>query len=473
MLLVFPLGYMLRALQNPGGGAPALPRIAAFLAATCPYLVFYDRLTAPDSLFVTESVLAAWLSLRVARAAWAPDGSARAGAGAGAALGAAIGLAMLTRQNFSYVLWLLPPLAFFAWRQEESSVLRRSAARRFLVSLSVAIPVALAIWSPYLIASSPFDVLTRVFYHSRYVGASTMGTGWLLRSLAHAAEMLSPAGWYATYLTPPIALLALAGLVWMLRRGAGRLAAFLLGWSLLTFFPLVLFAGVLFPRYGLPAAVPLLLAAAYPLGRLWNGGRVAGRVVPAAAVLLAVAWPVAASARQWLDWRRQPFVEIDRAQFVRGWTAGSAIEDAIDYIRQRSREKPLVVVNVLGDLSPNLAVSVALERDPRVRVVHSDWGGLLASVESWRTVGRLYVRSDFRPTAPVEELAVPEPAGILVVRPEPLSVAGRFIRAGDVSGWGGLRTVASFRNPADGAPPGAAGAIFVEEIAPPSAGRPY
>ena len=469
MLLLFPLGRMLRGLQGPNTGA--LAPVAALLAATCPYLVFYDRLTAPDSLFVTESVLAAWLSLRVARAAWAPHGGARAAAGAGAALGGAIGLAMLTRQNFSYLLWLLPALAFFAWRPEESSVPGRAAARRFLLSLLVTIPVAAVLWSPYLLASSPWDVLTRIFYHPRYVGGSTTAAGWLVRSLGHLFEMLSPAGWYVTYLTPPIALLALGGLLWMFRRGAGRLAGFLLGWSLLMLTPLALFAGVLFPRYGLPAAVPLLVAAAYPLAGVWSGGRRA--VAAASALVLAIAWPVAASTRQWLDWRRQPFVDVDRAQFVRGWTAGSAIEEAIDFIRDRSREKPLVVINLLGDLSPNLAVTVAFERDPRVRVVHSDWGGVLASVESWRTTGRLYVRSDFRTTAPVEELAVPGTIGILTVRPEPLSVSGRLIRAREVAGWGGLRTVAAFRNPAEGAPPGAAGAILVEEIAPPSAGRSY
>lgn len=491
VLLLFPLCRMLKRLEPAGdeatdGDGIGFASISALLAAACPYLVFYDRLATPDALVVTESVLVGWLSLRLARAVWGdPAGSGSGLAASGAVLGIALGLAMFTRQYFTYVLWLLPVLAFALWPTGRARFSRRVAFRRLLGSQLIAAGVALVIWSPYLLVKSVTDVWTRIFYWERYAQKGMDAGERLSLGVRNAVEILSPVqadsgghwqlgidtGWFWTYLTPPISLLAVVGFVRLARRSSWRLGVFLAGWFLLTCLPLLLFATVLFPRYGLPAVVPLLLAAAWLLSdvlrRLSKRSlqpqlRAAAVAVGLAAVL---AWPVVAVARQLKDVRPAALVPADRAQYVSGWTAGAAVQEAIAFIDRLSRTQPVIVVNVVTDAFPNLAATVFFERNPRVRVYHADLPALAASVESWRQSRRLFVRTDFRYTQPVEPVSVPEASIVLVLRPEPLTVERSVIPEPAIAAWGHLILVARFANSSVAGYAGDPGAIRIERFA--------
>jgi hypothetical protein len=230
--------------------------------------------------------------------------------------------------------------------------------------------------------------------------------------------------------------------------------------------PLVLFATILFPRYGLLAAIPLLLVAAWLLAEAVR--RLAKRSLPVAAPLLLVgvlAWPAASLIRQSGDFRRANLVAIDRSQYISGWTAGYAVREAIGFIEQASRVRPVIVINVASDAYPNLAVAVFFERNPRVRVYHADVGALASSVESWRRARQLFGRSDFRYTQPLETVAVPDGTDVLVVRPEPLIVEASEIPERWIATWGHLGLVARFENPRlSGERRGGQGSIRIERI---------
>lgn len=490
VLTLFPLCRLLVRLRAPS--SPASDRdgrgyaaVSALLVATCPYLAFYDRLAVPDVLMVLAGAVVAWLSLRLAETAWSdpldPGGHGRA-ARSGLELGLALGLALFTRQYFSYVLWFLPPLAFLLWPPAPAR--RRSALARFLKAQLVAAAVALAIWSPFLLVKAEAGLSTRVLYHERYLRGG-MGVAERMATAArNAVAVFSPlhraadgrwrfdaeTGWFWTYLTPPIAVLSLGAFLWLVKRREWRLAAFLGGWALVTCAPLVLFASVLFPRYGVAATVPLLLAAARPTGFAlqrasgWRWTRPVRFAALSAGLALLVAWPVAAVVRQSADWSRQRLVAVDRSQYVSGWPGGSAVRQAIDFLRKLSRKTPVVVLNAVTDSFPNLAVAVAFEADPRVRVYHADWAALVASAESWPSTGRLVARRDFRHSQPFEPVGAPPGSVVLVVRPEPLTVAQKVVPESDLTAWGRLLLVERFTNPRGGAGAGEPAAIRIERI---------
>jgi hypothetical protein len=321
----------------------------------------------------------------------------------------------------------------------------------------------MAIWSPYLMAKGEAGLETRVLYHERYLRGAMSAD----ERLANAVAIFSPiqraadgswrldaqTGWFWTYLTPPIAILSVIAFAWLGKRGEWRLAIFLGGWALLTCLPLVLFARVLFPRYGVAASVPFLLAAARPIGSALHRsfGSKPGRPLRSAALtaglVLLLAWPIAAAVRQSADWSGQPLVAVDRSQFVSGWPGGSAVREAVEFLRTLSRKRPVVVLNVVADSFPNLAVAVAFERDPAVRVYYADWGAVVAGAESFPSTGRLVARRSFAHSEPYGPVAAPPGWAVVVVRPEPLTVSQKVVPESDVAAWGRLSLVARFANP--------------------------
>jgi hypothetical protein len=264
-------------------------------------------------------------------------------------------------------------------------------------------------------------------------------------ALANAVRIFSPiqpgsdghwrldteTGWFWTYLTPPIAVLCLAAFFLLANRSEWRLTAFLAGWFLLTCAPLVLFATVLFPRYALAASVPLLLAATRLITRVlsrtsrWPWNRSVRLVAVTTLLALLLAWPLAAVFRQSRDWQRQPLVAIDHSQYVSGWSAGWAIRRAVDFIRELSRKNPIVLVNIVGDVFPNMAARVYFEDDPRVHVYHLAWDGLAENLNgAWPHARELLVRHDHWQMAPTEWISVPRETVALGICTDPLYVLG-------------------------------------------------
>ena len=96
--------------RRVNSSAPELEALAGCtLFVLSPFFAFYQRMALAESLFTLETLLVAWLSLRLVSACI--DGSPWLARAAG--LGIAMGAAMLTRQDFSYVLWTLPLLAWW------------------------------------------------------------------------------------------------------------------------------------------------------------------------------------------------------------------------------------------------------------------------------------------------------------------------------------------------------------------------
>jgi 4-amino-4-deoxy-L-arabinose transferase-like glycosyltransferase len=321
---------------------------ASGLAAIAPFLVFSDRIARPDTLFALETVLAAGLSATIASRS-RPILPA-------VAFGVLMGLTMLTRQAVSYPLWLLPPIALVAANRHD--------LRRFLVPLSVALAIALALWIPMLLVPGWPDVFTRIFH----LGAARPSLPGWERAALFARNLGTAAAAFWTYLTPPLFVTGVAGSV-ILAAKRRRLLAFLVAWGALLLLPPAAFAVDYFPRYALPAVLPLLAAGGFGIGLEWSRAPRWARVALVTAIF---SWPVidvgrALSSRH--AWRLLP---VDRRQFVSGWSAGLASQRAAAFLEGLARSTPITVVLPRVSGNPSDAVWLQLDGARNIRLAYAD-----------------------------------------------------------------------------------------------------
>jgi 4-amino-4-deoxy-L-arabinose transferase-like glycosyltransferase len=339
--------------------------LAPALVVFSPFVAFYQRLALADSLFLLETVLAAWLGLRLALDV--ADGKARLPHTL--LLGVVIGAAMLTRQSISYMLWLLPLLALVAlWagaRPNRAVLLRWT--RQIGMHLLLAVLVATVVWLPMLLAPGYGGFWEKVFNSSRFV--EQLGpVERLARFLGNVPLLLE---WYSIYLTPVMLALGTLSLLWLVRRGHRSLAFFLCGWFLLMVFPL-LYAGTrLYPRYFLYGAVPLLIAGGLALSeglgallRRAPGWRGYAAAAGAGALLLAL--PGESLGQQLFRPHGQPLAPVDRWQYRDGWPAGYGSQAAVRVLQDLARRGPIIVVTWDSWGTPSDAVWVSLKDNPNV-----------------------------------------------------------------------------------------------------------
>jgi hypothetical protein len=306
--------------------------IAAALAASSPFLAFHQRLATADALFVLESLLAVWLTLR----------------GPSLLAGTALGAALETRSVFSVAL-----LAVVFLKRRKG--------------FAVAAVVAACLWLPFLLASRGWygpsagaELRRRVLYQSQF----------------HAAMPSFEAfNWLWSYLTPPVAIAAFIGLAALLYHRDWFLGV----WTAAMLLP-VIFGSVTYSRYAVNTAVPLLLAAAWVIAKTrW----------PLAACALAVAFPLFLTIRGAADWRQEHLLARDRYQYDTGWPAGFATEGAAAWLARRAAEQPIAVVTSDEWGVPADGIWIWFDRNPRVRMFFTSRSELLTSdlrnvrIEKW------------------------------------------------------------------------------------------
>jgi 4-amino-4-deoxy-L-arabinose transferase-like glycosyltransferase len=295
--------------------------VAAVLGVFCPFLAFYQRLATADALFVAESVLIVWLSLRWARLTVL--GGKGSGGLTAALLGVAIGVGLMTRQGLSYTICAMPVAAWLAvlsgalserWKKRgEGQTMERALWGRGLGQLFLAGVVALAMWLPYLTAELyerakatnvrfekdptaqvgwedvKTEIRRRVMYQESFRQAAgaqgammarnataTFVPGWvtevdakgalpplserLYQGLRQAVFNEKPnSGWLPAYMTPLVFGICLAGMIYAAVRQP-RVFVLLLLWAVVMLGPIVLMVENIFSRYVL-AGVPALLFA--------------------------------------------------------------------------------------------------------------------------------------------------------------------------------------------------------------------
>lgn len=400
----------MRPATTPAGYGQWLGWTAALLMIFCPYLAFHERLVLVEPLLEAEAMVAAWAALWLARAAretmarwWPPM----------LILGIAWGSALLTKQNFSYLIGLLPLLAALCVAtspQQQAAGDMKRCWRRWASGWSMAVIIAALLWLPHLLGPGESNLLTRLFYKPAFLTpsagqgrwtqiCSNLKTLFVPHAIAPTERLSTDQCWLWTYLTPPVYLLVSGSFLWMACRRQWRPLAFLGGWAMLILLPLALAAGPFYARYALLGIPPLLLAAAWAIldaaclaerhvGPSWTRG------VASVLLLGVLAWPAENTLRQWKG-PQAKLVASDSRQYVWSWSGGSATEQAIAFLRQRAAEGPLVLLTTPTIGTPEDAVWIYLQHTPNVqlRMVRSlgppllergPYGGYLLAKEKWR-----------------------------------------------------------------------------------------
>jgi 4-amino-4-deoxy-L-arabinose transferase-like glycosyltransferase len=411
--------FLCKELVTTLGKGPTLsPQRAAIasgvLFTLCPYLSFHQRLAMVEPLFLLEAVAAAWLALKVG----GPTASPRTAV----ALGLWMGAAMLTRQNVSYLLWLLPVLGYVLRPRQT-----RARPRRLVLLLAVSAALSVLVWVPMLLVRQGPGLFDRLFHTRLLVEPMT-----LRDRLAMGGENARAiAGWFWTYLTPPVCLFALGAFAWLWGRGQRRLVAFLAGWLLVTLLPFVFFGRFLFSRYGITAVLPLLLAAGAALawpdeGENRSPGRWRGKAALLALTGALLLWPLYAIFLQATRWIEQPLVSLDRWQFVSGWPAGFATERSVEFFRALAREKRIVLFIPRNEGNPMDTLWLSFWHNPSV--LSFSLGDVFTEplLRVGASPGSLLVDANPRRREPSRSLVLPSSLPIYTASPDPiLTLQGR------------------------------------------------
>lgn len=327
---------------------PRVRAVAAVLYVLCPFTLAYDRMAMADTLLCAAAAVSIGLSVRLARR---PRPATAVG------LGLALGACVLAKVTGALVL-LVPPLALL--------LLGRGERRRAVVPFSIAGAIAA------LIAGPPLLYFLR---NSEQTDKAMLGGSGRLDMIAQNFDAL--ASWLVDYLTAPFLALALLGL--LLGLGFRRRETLLLGLAAAT--PLVVFASLSvhwYPRYVLFAVPPLLVAAARGLVVLAmlaaRALRRRARLPLLLALGLAAASPAAVDfgARLVLDPASAPWPEIERFQYVYGFSSGYGCVELVARLRYEAEREPGGIL-VLNDSSAGRrtawhAMGTFLAREPRVEL---------------------------------------------------------------------------------------------------------
>lgn len=156
-----------------------------------------------------------------------------------------------------------------------------------------------------------------------------------------------------------LALTGLIGWFFLLRKNKNLFLFFSL-WIVLLYIGVSLFTRILYPRYLMFFASLLLITTAYLidcLKSIWQ------KII--VCLLLIVSF-VIFDYTILFDIKNIPFPPVDRGQYLEGWTAGWGIKEIMNFAREKSREKPVIILaegdfGMTGDV-----LNVFLKKDDRI-----------------------------------------------------------------------------------------------------------
>jgi 4-amino-4-deoxy-L-arabinose transferase-like glycosyltransferase len=324
--------------------------VAALFFIACPFTLLYDRMVLTDAFVAAFTALTLLLSVAAAETPRLRTG---------AALGLAMACGILSKIS-GLVLFAVPLLAWLLLARDR---------RRALAPLALACALAAAL------VAYPLSLFFRKT--DELAGAIGLREGDVSFAGNAGVNVGLAASWLWTYWTPPLIVLAVAGLGAALvqrtqARGALLLALFALG-------PTLAFLAVSetwYPRYLLFTTVPLLPLSAWGFVALagWTSRRLPGsrplRAALAAAGLALVLRPALRfDLALWRDPIQAPLPALDRFQYVTGWPSGYGTRDSVAFLRaERARHPDGLLLVTPGPSTTASAVRLLWANDPAVEV---------------------------------------------------------------------------------------------------------
>lgn len=310
---------------------------AAGLLVLLPFWFFHQRMALMDAWLTLWLTVAVWLVLESMLASAANRAGERwwtwlgAGVSVGAAfwtkLPAVLGLPML---------FLIPGVAGWRWRRQEFAWIVIWLKTFLAVLLGVAIFFSLKLnpaFSQLFARGSDFLYPFSDWLHGSWRFALSRWPSYLRV--------------FFYYLTPLGSLLPLVGL--LTKRWRTHLWLILMAASY--FLPIALLGKVVYPRYFLPAALPLTVSMALVLAdffaKVVNTLELKRRAFWSASFILIALNIVAPSTQFWyysyFDSDHTPFVPEDISQYLTEWSSGHGIKQAVQLMTSEAKTKKIAI----------------------------------------------------------------------------------------------------------------------------------
>ncbi len=294
--------------------------LGTFIFVLTPYFLFYDRLALADSGVNAAFIWIFFFSVFLVK-------SQRLDVSLLFGIAAGLGLLMKSSVQLFLGLSLFAPILIF--QSKFSSFIKKSVNYLILFGLSAAI--ALVLYNVQRL--SPFFhyiALKNTTFIRTFAEVKADPFGLILHNLYTLPYYVASEMAYIS------ALFALIGLI-MLWRKDKKLAAYITLWIVIPFLVLSLISKVVFPRYLIFFASMLTVLTTYFLIEIKK------TIFPFALGILLISFAVF-NYTILFDPVRIPFPPIDRGQYVVGVTAGWHIPEMMQMMREKSAEKPVVIV---------------------------------------------------------------------------------------------------------------------------------
>ncbi len=321
--------------------------LTGFIYVILPFSAWYDRIALYDSLVATFSVWSLYLAVLLVRYGRLDTALL---------LGMAIGAGMLNKSSGFLTLYFLPAtLMLFDWRG--SQVWKRLA--RWLLLVVLCGLLSQVVYS--VLRLSPFFHMVG---QKDNVFVFTLSE-WLNQPFRFfAGNLRGMFDWLRHYMTLPLFVMVLVP--WFTKWSKTRERLLLYLWWALPFAALANFAKILYPRFILFMAMPLIVIAAYSIVEIWDRLRTPlVRGVFLMVLFVPCLWVtglIVSSPKE------APIPLADRGQFIEDWPAGGGVREVVAYLRdEASRREISVYTEGTFGLMP-YAIELYLVDNPNVKI---------------------------------------------------------------------------------------------------------
>jgi hypothetical protein len=347
-----------------------------------PFFLLYDRLALYDSLTAALMSISLLLSILLAK---------KPRLDLSLLLGAAIGLGLLTKSSAQFAIFLLPVslLLMNKWHKDTSFALEQQAkltnlrvrllpseaspsdserltANEQISSTSLPRWLALAVLSvsislviSLLLRLSPLAYMVKLKQQTFIVPLDKFLADPFSRVIGNLSGLNH---WLADYLTWPWIVAAAAGIAISFKK-FWRQTLFLLSWFIVPYLALAAFGIVLYPRFLLFMAIPLLALVAKGL-TIIKDVKVINIILP----VIIFSYPASISYRLIFNPLAAPIPQADRGQLLDDWPAGYGIVEVVEILKIESQaHKIFIGTEGTFGLTP-YALNIYLKDNPNVEI---------------------------------------------------------------------------------------------------------
>lgn len=301
-----------------------------FIYVISPFFVLYDRLALYDSLTTAIMIWSLFLAILLSQTVHLD---------VALLLGMAIGMGLLTKSSAQFSLYLLPTTLFiFDWSNPKRIV------KLFRWISLAGISTFMALMMQTILRLSPLNYMVGLKNLTFIVSYKEFFADPLSRLVGNLRGLVP---WLVGYLTIPMVLLLAVGLF------TGNTNKFFMKkllffcWFFVPFFALAAFGIVLYPRFMLFMAAPLLVLMAFGLDQIWqmlkSRFKRASVTIFAVSSVLFFAQPAFVSSKIIFDPINAPIPTVDRNQLMDDWPSGYGIPEVVSYLREQGKSQRIFV----------------------------------------------------------------------------------------------------------------------------------